>query len=153
MKHKLKFSGLKSLEKKFEKMTEAQMETIENALITAAFRVDRAAKRSIQKQSRGKEYKKGSITHVTSKPGDPPNTDTGALVQSIGLDVTDRGIRPAVTVGTRLKYGTYLEFGTQDMDARPWLFPAFKSTQKQNEKSIAAAIKKAIQQVASKGAG
>lgn len=58
--------------------------------------------------------------HV-SPPGTPPNTDTGRLVQSIKFE-RDKN---AYLVGTNLKYGAWLEFGTRDMAPRPWLSVAF----------------------------
>jgi phage gpG-like protein len=62
---------------------------------------------------------------AVSKPGDPPNTDLGRLVQSIRVE---RGEGTAALVGTNLKYGAWLEFGTQTMAPRPWLSTALKMT-------------------------
>ncbi len=45
-----------------------------------------------------------------SRPGEPPRARTGKLRQSI-FDSADRGAM-AATVGTKLKYGVYLERGT-----------------------------------------
>lgn len=58
-----------------------------------------------------------------SKPGDPPNSDTGRLQQSIKSVKDGKGWM----VGTNLKYGAWLEFGTQDMARRPWLSVALKN--------------------------
>lgn len=63
--------------------------------------------------------------HV-SKPGDPPNADTGRLMQSI--KVVKDGM--AYLVGTNLRYGAWLEFGTSDMAPRPWLSVAVRNTTK-----------------------
>jgi HK97 gp10 family phage protein len=60
-------------------------------------------------------------------PGSPPNTDTGRLVQSIEVE---KGEGNSFLVGTNLKYGAWLEFGTRQMDARPWLSVAVKLTSK-----------------------
>lgn len=62
-----------------------------------------------------------------SNPGDAPNTDTGRLVQSIKVE---RDGESAYLVGTNLKYGAWLEFGTKDMAARPWLSTALRLTGK-----------------------
>ncbi|MFP4323771.1 MAG: hypothetical protein ACLFTK_15055 [Anaerolineales bacterium] len=56
-------------------------------------------------------------------PGDPPAIDTGALAASIRLEPTPQGYR----VGTPLIYGAWLEFGTREMAARPWLRPALEA--------------------------
>lgn len=61
-----------------------------------------------------------------SNPGDAPNADTGRLIQSIKVEKD--GL--AYLVGTNLKYGAYLEFGTSDMAPRPWLSVAVKNVAK-----------------------
>lgn len=64
-----------------------------------------------------------------SKPGDPPNSDTGRLVQSIKLDFQKKGL--VGRVGSNLKYAAYLEFGTSTMAPRPWLSEAVDQTSKE----------------------
>lgn len=54
-------------------------------------------------------------------PGDPPAIDTGALADSITLQVGEDG---ALMVGSSLDYAARLEFGGQTLAARPWLRPA-----------------------------
>jgi phage gpG-like protein len=65
-------------------------------------------------------------TVMASNPGDPPNSDTGRLMQSIKV-VKDGN---AYLVGTNVMYGAYLEFGTQDMKPRPWLSVAVLNMRK-----------------------
>lgn len=71
----------------------------------------------------GAEYQRGGVTHVASMPGHPPNIDTGTL---------SRGMR-ARRVGTAhyeivdgVEYGIYLELGTENMEARPFVAPVFE---------------------------
>lgn len=65
-------------------------------------------------------------TVTVSRPGDPPHTDTGRLRQSIKFDIKkDTG-----RVGSNLKYAAWLEFGTEDMAARPWLSVAVDESAK-----------------------
>lgn len=60
--------------------------------------------------------------HVPSKPGQPPNTDTGRLVGS----VSSRVVRKNVTeTSVEAEYGVPLEYGTDKMAPRPALRPAF----------------------------
>lgn len=76
----------------------------------------------------GKLYRRGSKTHRASSPGRYPRTDSGAMVQSIGVDV--RSLE--VEVGSRITspaYPLYLEKGTNKMEARPWLEPSVKTVQ------------------------
>lgn len=60
-----------------------------------------------------------------SNPGEAPNTDTGTAIKSIGWNVDTENM--AAEVGTNLKYLKWLEFGTQTVAARPWLFPALEA--------------------------
>lgn len=64
-----------------------------------------------------------------SKPGDPPNSDTGRLAQSIKFDFQKGGL--VGRVGSNLKYAAYLEFGTLDIAPRPWLSEAVDQTSKE----------------------
>jgi len=61
-----------------------------------------------------------SATHTASAPGDAPNTDTGGLVSSIRANVG----RMEGVVFSDVQYAPYLEFGTQNMAERPFLWPA-----------------------------
>ncbi len=70
----------------------------------------------------GRTYKRRSILHTASSSPNPPRVDQGDLVKSIKALVG----RLEAFVGTNQKYGPHLEFGTQNMEPRPWLFPAFE---------------------------
>lgn len=77
------------------------------------------AVQSIQEHgSQGRVYGK----HIASTAGNPPNTDTGFLVNNIHLefDVDKLGC----DIESRAEYSVYLEFGTSKMEARPFLQPA-----------------------------
>lgn len=85
--------------------------------------------KSIQDTSNGETQtraRSGGITRtvIASKEGDAPNTDTGTLVASIQVDVT----ATYVFVGSSLSYAKWLEFGTRNMSARPWLYPAVEKS-------------------------
>ena len=57
-----------------------------------------------------------------SAPGDPPFRQTDELYKSVFSELQPKQL--AVKIGTPLKYGRYLEFGTSKMRWRPWLVPA-----------------------------
>lgn len=104
---------------------EFQKELHQAVNITAQLVRSQAVK-SIQKKGiGGRVYQKYTPrrTHVASAPGEPPNTDTGRLAGSVRVVLSET----SADVGTDLDYGRYLEFGTQDMGARPWLNPALES--------------------------
>ena len=89
------------------------------------------AVRSIQRGPKsGRVYERGpgnnlSALHQASAPDEPPATDTGSLANSIAVQRTGP---ISAAVGTGLVYGIYLEFGTQRMQARPWLEPALRAS-------------------------
>jgi HK97 gp10 family phage protein len=83
------------------------------------------AVKSIQRGAKtGKVYEKTDPkrTHKASAPGEAPATDTGRLANSINADIDGK----SATVYTDLEYAPWLEFGTQSMDPRPFLFPAME---------------------------
>lgn len=64
----------------------------------------------------GKKRRYGSNP---SKPGEPPHKQYGHLRGSVTHERV--GDRIAARTGTKLKYGRWLELGTVNMAARPWL--------------------------------
>lgn len=68
----------------------------------------------------GERYVKMSFGTSPSAPGDPPGVDTGNLRNSI--TVQDLGLmKREIVDGT--EYGIHLEFGTTNMEARPFMTP------------------------------
>jgi hypothetical protein len=63
--------------------------------------------------------KKGMVFgHAVSAPGEPPRKQTGRLQGSIAWEMVSKIL---ARVGTNVKYGKWLERGTNRMKARPWL--------------------------------
>ncbi len=114
---------------------------VERAVHLSGFEVQETAIKSIQRTS----IASMPVTRYSPKrtarrspPGQPPNTDTGRLVASIQVDFRDM----AVAVGSNLNYAKWLEFGTENMAARPWLRPALKK----NTRKIKNAVRKVVNQ-------
>ena len=66
----------------------------------------------------------GSVSgknHVPSRPGEPPNRDTGVL--QANLEIAKTGLLTA-QVRSEAPYARALEFGTSRMAARPYMRPA-----------------------------
>jgi len=57
-----------------------------------------------------------SPTHTSSAAGDPPATDTGNLISSMYFQNTGK---MSATIGSRLAYAYYLEYGTAKISPRP----------------------------------
>lgn len=92
----------------------------------------------------GRAYKRGNKFHVSSSPGEPPKTDTGRLVGSINYSDFLSGKEIGGVVGTRLRYGRDLEFGTYKLKPRPWLVPTFKEQKPKIIRAINIDIKKLL---------
>ena len=58
-----------------------------------------------------------------SEPGNPPNVDTGNLISNFTLDGSEDALAYQITSPD--EYSIYLEFGTDRMEPRPYLHPAF----------------------------
>lgn len=75
----------------------------------------------------GKVYEKYNPrrTHRASGEGQAPASDTGFLASNIVLSkINDQDM--SIEVESRAEYSEFLEFGTQNMKARPFMFPALE---------------------------
>ena len=62
--------------------------------------------------------------HQASAPGNPPAPDTYELMNSVDYAVNGGGSGVELKLGAAAEHATYTEFGTKNMQARPW----FRST-------------------------
>lgn len=144
----VEITGVKELEKSMAALAKRYGQEVVKGAMEAGQLVRGDAIKSIQDISHGhddRRYRLGgnSYNHTVSKEGDAPNTDTGTLVSSIQVDATAN----YVYVGTTVKYGPWLEFGTRRMGAHPWLNPALEK----NRKNIKAIFQKKIDGVTNQG--
>lgn len=140
-------SGLGSLNKKLDLFKKEVLETQIAAVQEATFMLHGTAVSIIQDNNDGvatRRYSPKRAVNV-SRPGDPPNSDTGRLVQSIKFDFKESGLRGRV--GTNLKYGAALEFGTKNMEPRPWLSTAVLLVSKEVQDIFKKAFRKTVKGV------
>lgn len=161
----LKVSGMDETLRKLRKFDAQADAEIGEALSEAGAIVQGTAVRMIQRGGRsgaiypagvsgqpvtgssGKVYapkrKGGRVApHQASAPGEAPKTDFGILAGSISaVKVGDD-----VHVGTDVKYGRYLEFGTSNMAPRPWLIPS----KEQSQRAVSQQFRKALSGVISR---
>ena len=108
--------------KKYRNVDSQYAKQTRDTIGIAGLLVMNEAKRSIQSSSGGgRTYG----NHTASAAGQPPNTDTGFLVSNIFLDKDNDGMD--ADVESRADYSVYLEFGTKDMQPRPFMQPALES--------------------------
>jgi HK97 gp10 family phage protein len=116
---------------------------IGKALAVSVMELDAIAKQRISGGTRsGRVYKRRSVAHTASAPGEYPKSDTGQLVASLFFKVAPDNLR--AWFGTKLNYGKYLEYGTSRMKARPWLRPTFRALEGKISERVARAVKQAM---------
>lgn len=124
-------NGLEQMHKATAIMIQETDKELRKALFLSAQKVDREAKDSIRggKKS-GVIYKRGNVIHRASAAGEAPASDTGRLLSSISSYAHKSGALEAfVTAGRGLvNYARHLEFGTVNMAARPFMFPAYEKS-------------------------
>jgi len=127
------------LMKKLSKLPLDVRSGIGRALAVSVMQVDAYAKQKIQGGGRGgRTYRRRGISHQASAPGEFPKTDSGQLVSSLFFRVGADKL--SAFFGTMLAYGRYLEFGTSQMQPRPWL----RSSLKANAADISGRIRTAV---------
>lgn len=93
------------------------------ALLTAGLVLEREIKLQLSHPGTGRIYKRRSISHQASAPGEPPAPDTGSLRNSIGHEAVGDVLR----VGSAMAVvPEALEFGTQRIAPRPFMRPALE---------------------------
>jgi len=84
--------------------------------------------------------------HQASAPGEAPKTDGGALVRSIYFNNAFGSFGAAVaTVGSKVVYALYLEYGTRKIKPRPVWTPEAKKAQVKFIKRVQSYLDKVTQ--------
>ena len=164
---KMTMDGLDDLRKAFEKASEETREKVYKVVEASTMRVWGSAKNRIQRGPKtgtvyyripGDNYmtvRAGSAdgppvafipgggshnlspVHQASKPGEAPATDSGNLANSIFW----KAEKGEGYVFTNEKYGAYLEFGTSQMEPRPFLFPSMEEQAPQFKRELSEVLK------------
>jgi hypothetical protein len=96
---------------------------VDDALNAAAHEALAQIQLSFNTSPAGETYTHGSIEHVASAPGYPPNVDTGTLRASMRAEKAGP-LEYQVMDG--VEYGVYLELGTERVAARPFVTPVIE---------------------------
>ena len=123
---RIEIAGMEELRRAFSNLYEVFDAAVADAVEDTVYEIDGEVKRRIARgPATGRVYEKYNPrrTHTASAPGQPPMTDTGRLVNSIEFDkIGDL----TATVGSKLAYAAYLEYGTSRIAARPFFRPAIE---------------------------
>lgn len=128
-----KVEASKNVQSRVDALAENMKDRVADELTKGALKIQATAKKSIQSSAPDPQTGR-------SRPGNPPKTDTGRLVNSIYVNREDN----VVEVGSNVKYATYLEFGTRFMAARPFLGPAFRKARKDIDSAVRKVVNSAI---------
>lgn len=130
-----KMTGVEKAKRRIEALASpAAIEGVGKALFAGGEIIKGAAARSITEGAISGKH------HVPSKPGEPPNENTGTLRRNI----TVTQIGPLhVRISSNAPYSHFLEFGTSKMAARPFMGPAARASRKAVVGLVSAAVNKA----------
>lgn len=142
----MEFEGIDALKadlRRIGKETEADVAKAVKA--TGLEVISDVKKRVLRGPKTGRIYRRGggqnlSATHQASAPGQAPATDTGMLASS---PYYDQDTKLSATVGSRLAYASYLEFGTVNIAPRPSWTPAVEQAAPKFKSRIEDALRKA----------
>jgi HK97 gp10 family phage protein len=111
-------------------VAQAVTDEVNKALYASALHVEGVAKKSILNgEKSGRVYKRRTVTHQASAPGEAPASDTGRLVNSFSSYLDSSALTSFVIAGRgTVKYATMLEFGTSRIAPRPFMTPALEQS-------------------------
>jgi len=100
---------------------------IQSLIATATMDVRKTVVEGIQGPPKtGRTYTRRTVTHKASAAGEYPATDTGFLASNISSKVSLVELEGVVT--SSAPYSKHLEYGTTNMQARPFMFPSLEKT-------------------------
>lgn len=143
----IKVQNLDKVLKAFKSLSKDMKPDLQEVIKGGAQLIRSEAVKSIQTGPKsGKTYElyNPRRTHIASAPGEAPASDTGNLVNQIRVNLKSQDI---VTVESRASYSKFLEYGTSKMQARPFLFPAYKMSQNKIVMATFNRVKAFIQKV------
>lgn len=133
--------------KEFGAKGPAVARALDGVVKRGALRVANRMVKMVQRGSRtGRTYiRAGGATHQASAPGEPPKSDTGFLASHIRPTTTKvRGNAVESSVIVSDSKAGFLEDGTSNMKARPFVEPSFQLELPAIRRDAALSIRKAL---------
>jgi hypothetical protein len=121
------------------RLNKVSSKSVNQTLAIHALKIQSIARRSLVTGPKtGRVYKRRSVIHRASAPGQTPASDTGNLLNHIivtfGKDYAD--------VGATVRHGKHLEEKKPTAGGRPWLAPATKKGMAKAEGTLVARLDK-----------
>lgn len=138
MQTSVKIEGVKKVTEALARLDAQATKDVQDVISSTAQNIRNTAIRSIKNSpATGRVYK----NHTASAEGNPPRTDTGRLASSIAVVMPENGKALEAEIGAYVNYAAHLEYGTRNMGARPFMFPALE----QNMKGYVTKMKQALE--------
>jgi HK97 gp10 family phage protein len=142
MRTSVRIDGVKKVSDALSRLDAQATKDVQDVINSTAQNIRNTAIRSIKNSpATGRVYKRGDGAHTASSEGNPPRTDGGGLARSIAVKMPQQGKALEAEVGAYIDYAAHLEYGTRNMGARPFMFPALE----QNMKGFLSKMKQALQ--------
>lgn len=137
----LKVENVKAVQAALRLYGDKAERNISRVVDATALSINRDAKDLMDRGTKtGRLYRRRNVDHRASAPGQAPATDTGFLLSSIYYE---RNTPLSATVGSRLAYAYYLEFGTVRIEPRRAWLPATEKNREKFTRLLAEGIRKA----------
>lgn len=123
---------------------------IEKAVMGAIFRTctkiqSHASDAIMNPPKTGRIYhRRGNVFHQASAPGEAPASEHGAAGLAGHITVELDPATLSGTVTARRLYASYLEFGTRNMEPRPFMRPALEANRQDFFDDVSASIERAL---------
>ena len=115
---------------------------LEKNMMVATIFVRDKVKKKLNRGQPTRTFQSGSIIGLDpSSPGEPPKKITAQLQNSIRTKVIRGKDRIIGLVGTNLKKGRWLEFGTSKMKPRPYLRPTLSENKRKIGRIVARGLR------------
>ncbi|KKL19812.1 hypothetical protein LCGC14_2461710 [marine sediment metagenome] len=115
---------------------------LEKNMAVATIFVRDKVKKKLNRGQPTRTFQSGSIIGLDpSSPGEPPKKITAQLQNSIRTKVIRGKDRIIGLVGTNLKKGRWLEFGTSKMKPRPYLRPTLSENKRKIGRIVARGLR------------
>ena len=136
----IKVEGLEELKLDLSRFTDKMSDDVAEVVQETAAGIEAGVKLRMQQGPHtGRTYKRRTVAHRASAPGEAPAPDTGALMDSIYHQRTGKYSGVA---GSRMAYSAHLEFGTFKMAPRPAWRPELKDASKDFNTALDAVLRK-----------
>lgn len=137
----LKLEGMDELNRALKKLGDRAERHVANAVNATGLELRTEIVKKYQKGPKtGAIYSRGTRFHQASAAGEAPATDTGRLASSVQYSRTGP---MSAEVGTDVKYGPMLEYGTINIQPRPNWVPSVENMKPKFRGRLEDALRKA----------